>query len=76
MERKHPSFHKHLYLEIWVDFLGTLREDANFSDMSRDLDNNRATLVKKGHYMDRSEFTNKTLTPTAALHTLETLVSK
>ena len=43
-----------------------LRADAIFSDMSRELYNNFATLSKKGYDMDRSAVANKTVTPTAA----------
>ena len=40
--------------------------DSIFSDMSRDLDENRETLANKGHEIYYSAVSNKTLTPTAA----------
>ena len=56
--------------------LGPLREDAIFADLLRKLDNNRATLAKKGHDMAISAVSNKTVTPTASSNDLEKLVSK
>ena len=46
--------------------MGPLREDVIFTCLSRELDNNCATLSKKGYDMDRSAVANKTVTPTAA----------
>ena len=51
--------------------LGPLRADAIFSDMSRELYNNFATLSKKGHDMDRSAVSNNTITTTEASNSLE-----
>ena len=67
---------KQLYHKIWVDQLGTLRADAIFSDMSRDLDENCATLAKKVHDMVCSAVANKTLTPTMASKALVKIGTK
>ena len=42
---------KRIHNEIRVDPLGPLSSDAIFSDMSRELDKNCATLEKKGRDM-------------------------
>ena len=44
--------------------------DSIFSGMSRELDNNHATLAKKGRYMAHSAVANKTITPNAASNAL------
>ena len=61
---------KQLYDEILVDLLGPLRVDALFYDLSRELDENCATIAKKGCEMSHSAFTKNTPTLTAASNAL------
>ena len=56
--------------------LGPLRVDAIFADLPRNLDNNRATLAKKGREMPCSAVANKTLTPNAASNALANIYIK
>ena len=67
---------KYIYHEIRVEPLVTLRVDAIFSYLSREFDDNRATLANNGNEMALSAVANKTLTQTAASNDLEKLVSK
>ena len=53
-----------------------MRADANFADLSRDLDKNHATISKKGREMARNAVAKNIFTPTAASNALEKLVSK
>ena len=53
-----------------------LRVDAIFSYLSREFDDNCATLANNGNEMALSAVANKTLTQTAASNDLEKLVSK
>ena len=54
-----------------VELLRPLREDAIFSDLSRELYNHFATLLKKGLDMDGSSVAKNTVTLTAASNSLE-----
>ena len=56
--------------------MGPLRADVIFADLSRESDNNRATLAKKGREMACSAVANNTVNPTADSNSLEKLVSK
>ena len=49
-----------------MDPLGPLRGDAILSDISRDSDNNCATLAKNERDMDRTAVSKNTFTPTVA----------
>ena len=53
-----------------MDPLGPLRVDAIFSGLSSELDDNSATLSKKGRKMAHIEVANKTLTTTADSNSL------